>query len=647
MASETSSLPISGKSAGLSLGFAVGLGFLAGWWCHSPGTVSPAEGKWGITQPGPRPPEKNAAQTRSAAGGVAGAFDAALAVPALYRQRLLLGQAVADLDRAGVVAALDQEIARGSARRPTVLMVLFSRLAELDAPAAAVRAAGLFDPDQPEESFASVRAALGPWLAQDRTGAEKWWSGLPPGPLRGLVTAALLEQLTDADPKEALRLVLQSGHVNPRTTPLDKLFTRLAELDPRAASQAAQDLPNEQAARGALERVAATWAARDPAGAYAWFQAAPNLSKLVRVRTLMSVYQAWSKADPAAAGAFLLAQGTGADTSEGAQLTTRAGVEVIGASWAQRDPSAALAWMGQLPTEYRDGALKGIMATWGKNDPRGVAMYAASATDSGAVNRYLEPALTTWAQADPAAVRDWVQTLPAGDVRKSSASRLAREWSNQDPQAALNFLVSEKNDLSTYLLSKWMDTDPDKAVGWSQGLPPSPERDHALSTIVSSLGRSDPSRAQTLYTQISAGGQPAAAQYLMDAWGARDPQGASAWLAGLPEGAARDEATASLAKSWGFQNVQGACDWLTAQPASPVRDTAVSQMVSYVGDGHHEVAAAIPLAEGIQDPGTRTNALETIARAWLKKDAAAANAWILQTPDFSAKQRAKLTAPGG
>ena len=639
--------PVFNKYGMFGLSLAVVLGFVAGWWCHPSATASQTRKDLGASQTKLHVPGQSGAETRPGGGQVAEAFEVALAAPAFYRQRLLLSQAVANLDRATVVAALDQELARGPACRQTVLMALLSRFAELDPPAAAVRAASLFDPDKPQESFASMLAALGPWLAQDRQGAEKWWSGLPQGPLRGMVTAALLEQLTDADPKEALRLVLQSDHVDPRTTPLDKMFTRLTELDPRAASKAAQALPNEQASRGALERVAATWAARNPAEAYAWFKAAPDLPSLVRTRTLMSVYQSWSKADPAAAGSFLLARGAGSGNSEEARQTSQVGAEVIGASWAQKDPQAALAWMGQLPNEYREGALKGIMETWGKNDPRGVAMYAATVADSGAANRYLEPALTSWSKSDPVAVRDWVQTLPTGDVRKSSASRLAREWSSQDPQAALSFLVAEKNDTSVYLLNKWMGIDPDKAVGWSQGLPPSPERDQAMATVISELGRSDPARAQSLYNQVSEAGKPTAAQYLVENWGVKDPQGASAWLAALPEGTARDQATASLAKSWGFQNVQGACDWLTTQPAGPVRDTAVSQMVSYVGDGRHEVASAIPLAERIQDPGTRTNALEAIARAWLKKDATAANGWIMQTPDFSAKQRAKLTAPGG
>jgi hypothetical protein len=86
-------------------------------------------------------------------------------------------------------------------------------------------------------------------------------------------------------------------------------------------------------------------------------------------------------------------------------------------------------------------------------------------------------------------------------------------------------------DLVKYVLDSWFADEPDAATQWLGNRPDSAEQRDLLSSMVKSLGGSDPSRAMSLAVMISGGSErdrsihSAATQWLR-----AEPDTARAWI---------------------------------------------------------------------------------------------------------------------
>ena len=54
-----------------------------------------------------------------------------------------------------------------------------------------------------------------------------------------------------------------------------------------------------------------------------------------------------------------------------------------------------------------------------------------------------------WAEKDPVAASDWVQTLPSGDGKLWAQKNLAANWAQYDPEAAKRWAASLPADART------------------------------------------------------------------------------------------------------------------------------------------------------------------------------------------------------
>lgn len=197
-----------------------------------------------------------------------------------------------------------------------------------------------------------LQTFLHDWSQSDKTVMQLTINDLPGGPWKEqVITAAANEALT-TDPASAVALAKQMA-VAPEQNPwLDMAMTEWAKQDPYAAAQSAN-----QAGDVSLQQ---------------------QLFKDVTVGLASS--------NPQQAADFAVEFITDAKTLNDSlgQITW---------AWALQDPTAASAWLAQLPEgDAQQGALQNLMQVWGIHDPN---------------------AATTW-----------VENLPAGPLQSRAASDL-------------------------------------------------------------------------------------------------------------------------------------------------------------------------------------------------------------------------------
>ncbi len=549
-----------------------------------------------------------------------------------YQRRLRLAQAVEGLDRAGVVAALENERAHipvsGTARTlPTE--ALLARFAELDPPGAVFWLVQAYPVDDIESEWLDV--TLDTWVARDANAALAWGRSLPAGSLRENVNSELLEQMVALDPAGTAQRIATLGDKD--LTSVSTLFTRLAERDLTAACAQAAQLPARQMS-GAVEGIIQAWAQHQPADAYAWIaQIAPGA---VRDAATEQLYNTWGEQDPAAAAAFLLAHG-GPDTGKY--------VDNLAETWAKRDLATARAWSEHLPPQLRSKAMSQVVSAWTESDPRGATEYAMTLPGKQRASE-VSTTVGQWAKQDMAAASAWMQKQPAGSVRRSALQAVCGVWADQDPRACLDWLSGQTGDDSvkqqrTQTLATWAASAPEEVWQWSQALPDVKRRGEAEAAALTALAENDPAQAGARLAQLPKDDQADAATEVGSKWVETDPAAASRWAGGLAEGDARTNAMRSVASSWAEYDAKSAAAWLTGQPTGEAKDAGIEAVVT-AGPDDMEPTALMKLAQTIHDPDTRTSALAVAASNWLSEDRPKAQAWITNSRAFTEEQRTRL-----
>ena len=128
-------------------------------------------------------------------------------------------------------------------------------------------------------------------------------------------------------------------------------------------------------------------------------------------------------------------------------------------------------------------------------------------------------------------------------------------------------------------------------------------------------------------------------------WAQSDGAAALEWLASAPEGHEKNVALRAAFAEWGQVDPRAALAWMAARttgeldpwlrPIIPVYARLLAQ---------ESPADAIEWAERTEDAEEREVLLIKIARKWRERDAAAAEAWLAESP-LSEEAREKARAP--
>lgn len=320
------------------------------------------------------------------------------------------------------------------------------------------------------------------------------------------------------------------------------------------------------------------WAEVDPTGALAYSNTMGFGGMFVRP----TILQSWASVDPANAAKYFAENprefammggfgGRGPGRGE-------SGAGVIATEWARLDPDAALAWANGLEGRDKAGALGAVIREMAVSNPEKAAEVAGTLSGGEQTRAYADIA-AKWAGQDFAAAERWIQSLPEGARGRAMSEAL--------------------ESLAT--------TDPEAAAGKVTGIANAEDRERAVESIAGPWARKDAAAAAAWVASQALEGPGDAIRPVMSTWANQDSAAALEFIRQQPQGALRDEATATFV--WSNR---------TGSPE-----------------------ASVQLAESIGDERSRERTMSFAAMRWMQEDETAAKSYIQQSSALSdqAKQR--------
>ena len=254
--------------------------------------------------------------------------------------------------------------------------------------------------------------------------------------------------------------------------------------------------------------------------------------------------------------------------------------------WASANPTDAMAFLQNLPEEMRGNRnqiaasiISGLADKDTGTATDFIFKYVEDGGDGG--NRLIQmvaaKTLSTGAVTDAAT---WSEGLPDGAIKGAAMDRIARDFVNEDPEAAASWIGSFADE------------------------------EYAARAVAEVGGR----------------------------WGRSDPSAAVEWLEDLPDGRGVTSGLNSVFGNWEDDDPLAASERLLAMPQSDRRDSAISGFSR--GYAWQDPAAAITWAQDISDPALRQETLTQAGRAFYQRQPEAALEWM----ETSGLPEASITA---
>lgn len=568
-----------------------------------------------------------------------------------HRRRLLLAGMLSSMSVADLEKSI--EAVRSTDRYkiwadPETAALLIGRLAELDPTRALILASARSPIGFPDSAV--LRSVLEA-LAETRADAViAWLRSLPNDRFKRTAVAGWLSIISKSDPEGALAWALAE---KVPANELSGLFGKLAERDAMAAVNRASAMPVGEQRRAALTGAVQEWAKTDPGAAMAWIRSRP--ADRLRGDLVTKAMAGFAEANPAGAAAYVLSSLEGKEKGEAAR--------VVAENWMQTDFPAAKAWVEQLPRELAREVGPRLLGTWSDRDPAGAVAFVYKTQADGTGGRggdwMLRGVMSEWATRDFEAAKNWVVTLPAGQMRDAVLAGLLseRRWgpgggsgADIDPRAALELITqlggtdseSRRNAMSEQL-QRWARDDFDGAALWARNQPDRKLAGELLSGALRELASYDPQRAVRALPTLSSDAQISAGKAIAESWAQQDPAAAARWVATWPPTEASMEAQREIAARWARQDARAALAWLETQTPDFLAQSVSPRVIGPLVNS--DVGAAQRLIERMPQGQPRDQAAETLVRVWSRSDSTAAQNWVAQTPILSPEQRTRLQSP--
>ncbi|HZF28736.1 MAG TPA: hypothetical protein VE907_06445 [Gammaproteobacteria bacterium] len=502
-----------------------------------------------------------------------------------------------ELDPEGAVRLAGEMRRSGAA---DLVQMLYERLARADA-SAALSALSLVD-DPTEERLAALAV------------------------LRGL-----------GDDAKALGLVVATLHGVDVEQFRAEALQRLASKSPREALAGALALRDPARRNSVASVVVAQWGSRAPADALAEVGRVGDPALRATLRNV--VLGSWTDVDSlaayvdtldAAAQREVLASGMlgrliQADPARAAEIAAgmpagdaRRGVLMqIAASYAEKNPEAALAWAQGLGAE-EPMLVSSVLGAAARRDPARAFDVAASLAEpvrSQAMVTVIGSGVGETRQFEALAGR--IARLPEGSSKSQLFGMLVNSWASRTGNAApaLTWMLANASAVPPAAFEQvaytFAQSDPAAAAGYVDRVP-SAARGTWIGAVAIGYARGDPQTgiaflerfrgdpaydraAVALAPQIAAFDPPAAARLLAStgprapdgygaeiqvgrAWAARDPAAAAAWAIELPP-LQRNITLSMVSTTWASSNPDALRSWALSLPQGEKRDAALSAAV--------------------------------------------------------------------
>ncbi len=334
-----------------------------------------------------------------------------------------------------------------------------------------------------------------------------------------------------------------------------------------------------------------------------------------RLMASFLLFGKWAETDPIAAMAYTDKMG----------FTGNFVRPTVLQSWASKDPQAAAKYYSENSRQF---AMMGMM---GGRGPMGGGGGGASVIAS------------EWARQDPSAALAWAGSL-TGNEKSSAMSSVIREVASSDPKKAATMVASmdEAGRGQAYedIARKWGSQNFSDAEFWIRTLP-ADQQGAAMAAALAGLSKDNPQLASAKIAALPEGdARNEAVNTLVRNWSRDNPKDAVAWLMKQNDETASGRAMGDVISNWVTQDDKAALAFVNSQQAGAVRDRAAAAYI--MSNRKSAPAALIQVAESITDEHSRTQSLSVGVMRWMQEDPAAAKTYVQNSTAFSADQKQRV-----
>lgn len=416
-----------------------------------------------------------------------------------------------------------------------------------------------------------------------------------------------------------------------RVKALEGLVRDWARTDPRAAAQWVDQLPEGGERSEARSLLAAAWGNADLHAAAAWINEVARGKE--RQDLLSAVVLSASGGDPK--GAIELA----VQTFEAKSLW---GIEMDRAMrlWGQLDPPAAVRFLQSHPIEgpadsnarqIRTGMISGLAATWATRDPSAALEWAEKleGAERTATLVAISGSLVKSIISDPKEALAVMDKIPEPN-RAEALGLLVDSWAEIDPRAAAEFAHSRPDaaNLDEVIARKWAKRDFPSSLAWAKTLPEGIDRDSALlAAAITVTYQNNPDRGLEAARVIrDVAMKDVALEEIAKQWGGKDLDRAIATTSEIVDPTRRKESQGYLLGNFAGKDPEACLALLLRMPeASKIEYGAFAQSWA-----KKDARAATTWAEGLRQPELREWTLYYTFPEWAQSDRDAAQAWVTQ-----------------
>ena len=221
------------------------------------------------------------------------------------------------------------------------------------------------------------------------------------GRLKGEVGVSIIGSWAGNDPRAAFEWVRAQEPSRVRTAMLSTALSNLGRTDPLRALTFAEELDGPDRST-AIESVIRVWGREDPRAAAAWLDASGDKT----AAAVTAVAQHYADSDPEEAFEWLQDQ-----SSE----VQRRAVTLIVRRLAGESPESALRTIDRIrDSSAKQAAGSQLISTWAASDPR-AAIRAIPRMDASMSQNLYQTAFHTWSRSDPEDAMAFLDQVPSSD----------------------------------------------------------------------------------------------------------------------------------------------------------------------------------------------------------------------------------------
>lgn len=282
-------------------------------------------------------------------------------------------------------------------------------------------------------------------------------------------------------------------------------------------------------------------------------------------------------------------------------------------------------------TEDRHGEYGLILAAWAKADPLAALAYAKAKTEGRFAARTI---LASWATEDPAGALRWAQGNHQGEGANPWLVGVIRGIAATDIEGASQLLKSmprstERGDALDALLPHLLAKGNDATRSWIDALDDEALRNGAMLHTAKTLAKTDPAGTAAWLMKNPNEATDRRMDDVFGLWAQQDEAAARSTLSTLPAGEIRGDALRGVVTQLALNKPSEALA-LMDQYVDEVSDDTVRNFVWHSFENN--ASTALDAVARIGDEDRRNEMYRRAMRAWMRRDATAADAWLKNNP---------------